>query len=494
MLTRRRLIKKVAGQIAIGLVFLIFFALVYFLSRAYFEQYLLVSKQASSFSVNNISHLVTSVDAQPSDENFVATTSVMIEKINNQIISFYNFFFNLQDLSSSVANSGDPEPAGTTYLGSFPYTSATVDYSKTNLRFDSISNSISFAPNYTWENASPSLIEANQSKFGNHQENLFSGPYNDKRCLGNNCLELRNNKLFYNNQLVALPDGIKSSSLQAISLGTVASRWLVGLTIKDSGYRGEVFYFDGSKFFKVTNFSPVISKYFGLFGFGGDDSDFMIVYGAYQGQAFRVQGNMITNLDKFFSYRPMNNGFKTEIIKAKNTWYIYSSTTNNPKFIKLWEDSSGTIVGALSLGGDLQLSGAAEFNLIKTDSNSLTLLARLKNKESETWKVFTDSGFLNNKAGVLVTLPTPHDALNSQIFINKIYESELGVDKEGQNSVKMEFSVDGLKWQNLPQGQNLDFKQAGTKYYFLRLNFAPVQESFYSPFVDKIIFSYTCHI
>ena len=497
MLIKKRLLKKVASQIAMGLVFLIFFSLVYFFSRAYFEEYLLANYKANSFSINNVNQSVASVPIE--NDTFVATTSVIIKKINNEIVDFYNFFFDLPAASSVSANLKSGESAGTTYLGSFAYTSANVDPSKTNLRFDSVTNGISFVPNYTWENASPDLISANKNKFDNYQENIFSGPGNDKRCLGNNCLEVRNNKLFYNNNFLALPFGLKSADLQAISLGTVASRWLVGLTIKDNGYRGEVFYFDGVKFSKLTNFNPVVSKYFGLFGFGGEDNDFLIIYGAYQGQAFRVQGDNITNLDKFFSYRPMSNGFKAEIIKAKNgstaNWYVYSATTNNPKLIKLWQDDSGAIIGAISLASDLKITGeSAQFNLVAAQANSLTLLAKIKNNNQESWKVFKDYGFITDQEKVLVTLPVAHDALNSKIIINNIYESQLGVDSQGKSLVKIQFSIDGLNWQDLPLGKDLNFPQAATKDYFLKLNFAPTTNHFYSPFVSNIIFSYTCHI
>jgi len=478
MFSKINLFKKIVGQIAIGLVFLFLFSLVYFYSILYFKNNLLPEQRTI-----NVSKVTNTFRNPVSDDSPIVATvpmaapTTVAEKISKEISSFYNFFFELPASSYEPALSNNRMLENKTlYLGSFPYTSAVVDSAKTNIRFDNVSSAIFFLPNYSWEKSDQNLIKANKNKFSNYQVNNFKGPYNDKRCLENNCLELKDNQLFYNGKLLILPTEIKISNLKAISLGTVSKKFLVGFTLENNGYQGEVFYFDGLKFSKIPNFNQITSAYFGLLGFGGEESDFLIIYGAYKGQAFRVKDKKIINLDKFFSYRPMNNGFKAEVIKVKNSkytnWYIYSSTLNNPRFLKLWEDDAGEIIGEIALHDDLLISGkSAEFKLLEVKDSEAILLANNKFGDEESWQVFKDYGFLNSQPGTLITLPIYHNADNPEIVINKIYESEISLDKQGQPLVKAEFSVDGLNWQEVSFGKDLDFLQNPTKYYFLRLNF-----------------------
>lgn len=500
MLSKINLFKKIVGQIAIGLVFIFLFSLVYYFSVSYFKNNLLPVQRIINVSKVTNTFRNPAIDDGPIAATLPVAPTTVAEKISEEISSFYNFFFELPtDSYNTVAYSDKRAENQTLYLGSFPYTSAVVDSAKTNIRFDNVSNAIFFLPNYGWEKADQNLIEANKNKFSNYQVNNFKGPYNDKRCLENNCLEIKDNQLFYNGKLLLLPTEIKISNLKAISLGIVSKKWLVGFTLENNGYQGEVFYFDGLKFSKIPNFNQITSAYFGLLGFGGEESDFLIIYGAYKGQAFRVKDKKIINLDKFFSYRPMNNGFKAEIVRVKNSkyanWYIYSSTLNNPRFLKLWEDDDGEIIGEVALHDDLLISGkSAELKLLEVKDNEVVILVNNKLSVDESWQVFKDYGFLNSQPGTLITLPIYHNADNPEIVINKIYESEISLDKQGQSLVKAEFSLDGLNWQEVSFGKDLDFLQIPTKYYFLRLNFSAVFKPFYSPFVDKIIFSYTCRI
>lgn len=501
-------LQKNFGRIVIGLVFIVALFFIYILAVVYFEQCVLAEQKANESEKSRVNSvypdgpLVSSENAIPENKTLAITEEApLTQKISEKVNAFYSFFFDLSktDAAYNPGRITGEKDKQTLYLGSFPYTTAIVDDEKTSLYFEGVSNSIIFPPDYNWDMAGQDLVAQNQAKFGAHANNTFDGPYNDKRCLNNDCVEYKDNKLFYNNKVVSFPSGIKAKDLKAISLGIVGQKWLIGFTLKDIGYRGEVFYFDGATFSQISNLPSISSTYFGLFGFGGEEDDFLIIYGSYQGQAFRVRGDKITNLDNFFGYRPMNNGFKSEIIRAESNnyvnWYIYSSTLDALRFIKLWEDKDGEISGEASLLYDLNIIGkSVEFQLIEAKSDKAVLLAKINSGTNTSWKVFTDKGFVNDKEKILVTLPITHDAESSEIFIKKIYESSLELDKDGQALVKVEFSVDGQKWQNISWGKDISFEQVATKHYFIRTVFSPPGNKFYSPAISNILFSYVCRI
>jgi hypothetical protein len=195
----------------------------------------------------------------------------------------------------------------------------------------------------------------------------------------------------------------------------------------------------------------------------------------------------------------MNNGFKPEVIRAKSdnyvNWYIYSSSSNNPQIVKLWPDDSGEIVGATSFLKDLDIKGqSVEFKLLEVKSSEVSLLAHIKNDNHDVWQVLKDRGFKNDKSASLITLPVYYDVKKTEVFIKKIYNSEIDLDNQGQSLVKVNFSINSDDWQEVKWGQNIDFKQDGTKVYFLKVLFLPASSRFYSPYIGSIIFSYVCNI
>ena len=477
MHAKRLSFKKNFGRIVIGLIFLTFLSAVYFFSALYFERMVLAKKTFKD-----------------GDTQMIPTPSTISQKVGEKMNSFYSFFFDLPEAVSSPEMLEGTKDY-TLYLGAFSYTLALVDLTKTSLSFEGVSNAITFKPDYHWETPEPQLLVQHEDKFDKYKINSFDGPYDDKRCLDNNCLEVKGNKILYNAKVLALPSGIKAKDIHAISLGNVGSKWLVGFTLKRNGYEGEVFYFDGIKFSKIPNLKTISSQYPGLFGFGGIESDFLVIFGAYQGQAVRVQGEKISNLDKFFSYRVMNKGFKPEIIRAQSdnyiNWYIYSSTKDNPHFLKLWEDGNGEVAGIISLLADLKITDpAAEFQLVEAAPDHVSLVAKVKGNGYESWHLFEDYGFINDSTKKLVSLPTIYDSNISPIYIQKINENSVYVDDEGKKLVKIEFSLDGSHWQELQFGKNIDFVQKATDRYFLRVTFLSPGNKFYSPYVDKIVFSY----
>lgn len=492
MESKKILSKKFFIQLAIGIILLCLLVLIYFTALSYFHKCILANRASGSEVVD-----LEDLDDTNTPIVEVATSTSIVEKINDKLLVIYSFFFSLP-IPEELVSSNEKDNS-VLYLGSFPYTSAIVDNTKTSLRFDGTTNAIMFPLNYEWLPAAPELVEANKNKFNGYKVNSFKGPFEDRRCLQNNCLEYKGNKLVYNGKVLSFPSGIKASEIYAVSLGNISDRFIVGFTLKGGEYKSEVFYFTDSKFTKIPNFKTITSAYPGLLGFGGESDDFLIVYGAYKGQAFRIRGNKVTDLDQFVSYRAMNNGFKPEVIRAKSdnyvNWYIYSSSSNNPQIVKLWPDDSGEIVGATSFLKDLDIKGqSAEFKLLEVKSSEVLLLAHIKNDNHDVWQVLKDRGFKNDKSASLITLPVYYDVKKTEVFIKKIYNSEIDLDNQGQSLVKVNFSINSDDWQEVKWGQNIDFKQDGTKVYFLKVLFLPASSRFYSPYIGSIIFSYVCNI
>jgi hypothetical protein len=309
-------------------------------------------------------------------------------------------------------------------------------------------------------------------------------------------LEQKGNDLFYNGRALPLPADIKVADIAAVSIGALTRRWLIGLTLKDGqNYRGRIFYFNGQKFIELITPEPIKSAYFGLFGFGGEEDDFLLIYGAYRGIAYRVRGDKLTDISKFFGIRLLGNGFKAEIIKAvyRNNvnWYIYSSTLDRPRLIKLWQNQTTEIVGE-TIPTDF-LTGtekSAAFKLLKAKADEIIILSNIKNNNREAdWRIFTDRGFKNSQFAYLTTIPIMVGG-QSQIIIKKIISSDLRLDSGSKSLVKFLFSEDGQKWRDVPLGEDLDFVTPRIGRYFLKVIFSALSDKFYSPFVGSILFDY----
>jgi len=406
--------------------------------------------------------------------------------------SYYN---DIKTGSSPVAVPSEP----TLIFGSFFDTfssSAGINLSKTNLYHDETAAAVFYAPDYSWQPAAATPFSAadNLPAFNN-----FTGPYTDRRCLAADCLKQTGNELSYNGQALALPAGIKAADIAAVSLGSLTKRWLIGFTLHDGDkYRGEVFYFDGATFTPLLTPAPILSSYFGLFGFGGEEDDFLVIYGAYEGIAYHVQGEAVTDISKFFSIRVMQeNGFKAEVIRtaagSNINWYVFSATLNRPEFIKLWQNRTPEIVGETIFTNFFTAGDeSAFFKLTAAKADRIILAAKIKNNNAYSEYVFTDRGFKNNRPGVLVFNPIAHDGATSSGAIKKIAASRLDLDAGSAPLAKFLFSADGQKWQVIPAGQNVDFLTPAVKQFFLQVTWPAFADKFYSPFLEAVLFDYYC--
>lgn len=375
-----------------------------------------------------------------------------------------------------------------------------INASASTLFRDDSAAAVYFPPDYSYQPASAEIIGRYKNEFNQIYLNDFTKPLSiiDKRCLGQNCLEQRGKKLIYNGKEISLPREIKESEMVALSIGSLEKTWLVGITLKKGvDYQGRVFYFDGKKFTPYLfpgNQESIISPYIGLFGFGGNESDFLIIYGAYRGLAYRVQGGKNTDISRFFDFRVMAKGFRPEVIKANSeqaaNWYIFSSSLEHPQLIKLWQNQAGEIIGEAVYQNIFSYSGeTVSFRLINVSTKEFSLLARVKQGTIETWQIFTDRGFKNSNPGELIFNPI---LIDSEIIIEKIANSRLGSAESPCPEGKFSFSTDNSNWQELPQGDNLnkDFRTPVKDNFYLRVDFPAQANKFYSPFLAEVLFDF----
>jgi len=371
-----------------------------------------------------------------------------------------------------------------------------VDLTKTTLYQDSVAHAIIFSPDYSWQPLETEMIESDQTFLKNIRFNKFEETASDERCLNNKCLEQAGNDLYYNNKSLARPKELKNLDVVAVSIGALEKRFLVGFTIKEGeNYRGEVFTYDGSRFKALSPTEPFVSPYFGVFGFGGEENDFLVIYGAYKGIAYRFQGKNITDISHFFDIRVMNQGFKAEVVKTKkgnNTnWYVFSSTLKRPWFIKLWQNRTEEIVGE-AIFKDLFASNeeSAGFMIKEVSESEVVFLANVKRDSQDYWYSFIDRGFKNNEPGAVFLGPISHGLEPIPITFETLKLAYLDLDFTSRELIKFLFSTDGNEWQELALDKQMDFATPTIKQFYLQVTFPATADKFYSPFLDSVLFDY----
>lgn len=371
-----------------------------------------------------------------------------------------------------------------------------VDLEKTNLYLDYFSNAAFYPPIYSLEEINNnsltnlSVSDFNFNKFGDSEADNFY----TKRCLKNNCLESKERELFYNGKKLEYPVEMKTKNVVLVSLGAVDDSWFLGFTTKDSEYSGFVYSFDGQNFKRILENKNILSPYFGIFGFGGSEDDFLVIYGAQKGIAYRVQSQKITDISRFFDFRIMNKGFHPEVIKVENkyvtNWYIFSLSFGHPTLIKLWQNSNKDITGEMFYQ-DIWLSGedSTSLYLFKNDNEKISLLLKSRKDENLKLKMFNDFGFNNNIEGNLFFKPVN---LGKEVQIKKIANSLLGTQESPCLDGTLFFSTNQKEWTVIPQGYyvNKDFNPKSAESFYLKITLLSSDNKFYSSFLTEALFDF----
>jgi len=422
---------------------------------------------------------------------------------------FY-FFSRHQEIINPETVTKEPEikvvDGSTLYFGSFFesfYNKSNIDLEQSNLYIDLTMDAAMFLPDYDWQPID-SLNTQEGQYFSALNYNDFESPFfYDQVCLKSDCLEQKGNELFFNDRLLSLPT--ISGRLQAVSISSVDNVWLVGLVWQEEGgYRGQVYYFNGLTFKSIFS-DPIGSSYSGRFGFGGDKEDFLVIYGARQGQAYRIREKNVSDLSKYFSFRPMNGGFQAKVVKSgtgqETTWYIFSLSASRPRFIKLWQNSSEEIMGAVDLSA----------LVLGTDTKTLALMLRGKDKNNSGTELvveekgdygeivyhrFFDNGFHSDKPGQIVTLPNSQGG--SSFALRQLSLADVKVDETSREGVSLLFSSKDKEtnnlseWRTVELGKKTVFRTEEINSYFIKLEFTPLANKNFSPFVSEMTFDYYC--
>lgn len=405
-------------------------------------------------------------------ENNPTTKSYSQSKISNRNLIFYSFF--------------DSFASG--HL---------VDLDKTNLHLDYFANAVMFPPVYEWKKVESNFVpQINYNdfifnKFGEDELHDFKS----KRCLKNDCLEFRQGRIFYKNKEIKYPLNLQNKKILLASVGVADDLWLLGVTTKDaSGYNGFVYSFDGQSFNQILTQENIYSPYFGIFGFGGSKDDFLVIYGAYKGIAYRVKNQEVTDISRFFDFRVMDRGFHPEVIRAEkgrvSNWYVFSLTAGHPILFKLWPDENDEIKGEVFFQ-EILSSGAEKvfFSLLKSENNKISLLSKTDDIVGSELRIFEDFGFNITGPGELYFKPIN---LGREVQIRKIANSLLGSQNFPLSEASWLFSTNQRNWEVLPQGYYLDqdFSPEKSENFFLKVVFFPSRDKFYSPFMSEALFDF----
>lgn len=399
-----------------------------------------------------------------------------------------------------------PPPGPVLTTGSFTdlfSSKAWIDESRTGLYHDQIANAFIFTPKFDWQKLD---IQPPAEAFMD-----APGDSGDIRCFGaisQRCFGQKNMGLYYagpgdgalfeRTNSISLPAELVGKDLVSLSIGALSSKWVVGATVKDSqNYKGYVFVFDGVRFTRIIGREGekfLDSPYQGVFGFGGIDSDWVFIYGAYRGLAYRVKNNVaVEDLSDLFNIRVMKDGgFKAEVARTKDpqgriTWYIWSLTKSKPALLKLFQNST-EVSGIVDYLEYLNIEGGAESLLLQPVSGSAhSFVAKLKrvSGEGEMWK-FQDFGFDKSK--------------NYQIYSSDILRGKgIGTDSitlksvaipKGGGSAIFYLSSDGVNWKPVAVGNSADFGEDGGKGIFWRAEVKPDQNPYGSIFLTRIDLEY----
>lgn len=392
---------------------------------------------------------------------------------------------------TEITRNNNVSTAGLTYAGFSDLFSGVgwLDQDKTTMYRDNMTTAFTFPPKYEWNETNPSF--STRSKL----ESLTNG----SATIGNKTLSVNNNLLSLNGSIVSFPTEINGLQIDNISVVSLDTKWLVGIVIKVSGgYEGHIYSFNGSDFSKI-NTNLFISQYKGVFGFGGTDNDWIALYGAYRGIAVHascqslVLNCELTDISRFFDYRIMNSGFTPMIIRStfnfslstsnsqSPVWFIYSLTLGNPKLIKLFQNNTSEIQGALDFTP----------NLIKNVSKAVfvpegnKLIGWVGGLNAMHFYEFKDLGFdkSNNRFVYSVNISN----YPAEVRVARIYREDIAT--QGAN-IKLYLSNDNSNWIPVSLKETISFPNQSNKRIYWRADFTPDNNPTTSSFFDFIGIEY----
>lgn len=381
-----------------------------------------------------------------------------IEIINTQdelLAAFEELTFEEpQELTPTLTDSGQLITYSNIFSETF-YNQYYLNQEETNLHFDEQVSALTFKPLY--ELVLEETCSSEDCGYKDEQQNV----------------RLEKNNWRFLGASLPLPKEIKGKEVKAIFSNLLEKKYLVSFIVSENG-QDLVFSYFSDKQGRLTylDTAPKMTTQIGYgngyVSAGGSDEQFIIFYSGYEGLGLLYNKGEWQDLKQFFDLRVTGGGFASKILKIGNdfqaTWYLCSADKSS-HFLKLWQNGTSQIQGALELREAL---GRKSFHCF-VENNQLYLI------QGEKKYVFNDQGFDN-------THDYQYQSNNINSHVGKKIQ-QLHFLRQSINAAPESYtlfaSVDANNWQEVSDN-NLSFTNKDSDEAFLRLRFQTKDNS-YSP-------------
>lgn len=379
-----------------------------------------------------------------------------------------------------------------------------VDMAKTNFRYDDTATSFSFKPLY--EKRDNGACSQEYCSFS-EKEKMDGGAnvINQKYCLIKNsqsCLAWSGEELKYNDVKVETFSSIFSGlKPERVSIYPLSNYWLVGVVWTENGQEiGRAWRYDGQTLSALDpeNRVPFITRQ-GYSGsniyFGGDDSNYIVLYSGYDISGYQIANNTLWNITDFFNTRLADGGFAPSIIKhqqgKETVWYICSLTTGKPKLIKMWQNGSKVIRGLMSLSSEVFVDGYSSALCREGSDGNLEIATVKKSGEGNSYNKWSliDKGFdeSHDYQAISINLSSSRGRMKMANF-NSL--GLCGADFCGNSALgdNLNFTIsnNAANFQVPVFGQEYLFNTSGSNLFWKLKASSDSNKSYYSPWFGAV--------
>jgi hypothetical protein len=375
-----------------------------------------------------------------------------------------------------------------------------IDTNLTNFYYDNITTAFIFSPQYNWlekgfcQNSYCGLeaLDWNFPKIG--------GDENSKYCIGEKCLEIVDKSIFLNGNEINVPSNIRDFEIKNINIYPLSSSWLVGFVFQDGALeKGRAYIFNGNSFSDLDpqdEFPFVSRENFNRasFGFGGDDDNYLVIYGGYDFLGYQVTNKKKVDISRFFGLRVSGGGFTPIAIKQENgnetVWYVCSLTENSPRLIKLWQNETDSIKGSLSLTAKiLEDREKADSAWCRSGANLGELEVIISRGNNYYRRLLQDNGFeqKNNYRLVTRNLFSKNGELEKVIFSNLLAcDDKICGDEVAKNSLLFSVSGNGQDFFQAQLSKEIKLPDNSPGLYWKIETKGKADNNNYSPWIDGL--------
>lgn len=375
-----------------------------------------------------------------------------------------------------------------------------VDSSKSNFYFDKTTTAYTYEPDYKWIDKGQcfdmycGMESGDWSYAGANKETEL------KYCINNDCLNLKEDKIYYNNKSLALPTRLKEKKIENISIYPLESSWLIGFVFLEEGSeKGRVYMFDGKKYKDLDEGDkfPFLSlpEFKGArFGFGGDSDNYLVLYGGYKFLGYQVRDNNKYDIARFLGLRVSDGGFYPQAIKLElegdTIWYLYSLDEDKPRLVKLWQNGSKSIKGSLSLREPLlERKGRIDSAYLRKGIAENEVEFILKKNNTYQKMLLIDNGFIQKDKYTLISnnILKEKRLLNEATFYSILAcASDTCGSSIPPSDLKFTVSGDGYNYFSFKFNETIKFPDKSKAFHWKIESGKEKKTKNYSPWIDGL--------